>query len=209
MDNPQKLVDFIHKVFDGSSHEVILSPIKHFYVTISNGTEIFLIQKSLCNVEQTQYFQSISIRHITLAASKLDDVEKKASRFGGRVLECNYDNICVIECPEGILFFITTVERSVHKSWFYDYIISALPTRTSDSSVERFSLRALDIPAGPPIPTLEAAILSNNGKSHVVFPPNSRQPIPFETETFKGVAMLVVRTNPIDPMFKEFFEGRR
>jgi hypothetical protein len=38
--------------------------------------------------------------------------------------------------------------------------------------------------------------------------PNSREPIPFETDFFKGHAMLVVRTNPVDPLFQSFFNGK-
>lgn len=61
----------------------------------------------------------------------------------------------------------------------------------------------------PPIRTLKVELLSNNSQNYVPCIPNAREPTPFETEFFKGVAMIVIRTKPIDPRFKEFFEGRR
>lgn len=59
-----------------------------------------------------------------------------------------------------------------------------------------------------PVRTLKLEILSENSSSFVVASPNSREPIPFETEFFKGTAMLVVRTNPVDPNFQSFFNGK-
>ena len=58
------------------------------------------------------------------------------------------------------------------------------------------------------IPTLGSTILSNNSKSHVNLPPNSRTPIPFETELFIGHCVLAVKTNPEDPDFKPYFMQR-
>eukprot|EP01031_Cornospumella_fuschlensis_P034759 gene34759-42090_t len=61
----------------------------------------------------------------------------------------------------------------------------------------------------PPIRTLKVELLSNNSESYVPCIPNARDPTPFETEFFKGIAMIIIRTKPIDPRFREFFEGRR
>lgn len=61
----------------------------------------------------------------------------------------------------------------------------------------------------PPIRTLKVEILSNNSQSYVPLIPNAREPTPFETEFFKGVAMLVIRTKPVDPFFHAFFHGRK
>jgi hypothetical protein len=59
-----------------------------------------------------------------------------------------------------------------------------------------------------PIRTLKLEILSENSQTYVQAYPNSLAPIPFETEFFKGHAMLVVRTNPVDPNFRTFFMGK-
>lgn len=60
----------------------------------------------------------------------------------------------------------------------------------------------------PPIRTLKVELLSNNSSSFIPCIPNAREPTPFETEFFKGHAMIIVRTNPIDENFKCIFEGR-
>jgi hypothetical protein len=59
----------------------------------------------------------------------------------------------------------------------------------------------------PAMPTLRTEVL-NNGKYQAMLP-NSREPVPFETDFFKGTVMLVVRTAPIDDHFKIFFEGKK
>lgn len=59
----------------------------------------------------------------------------------------------------------------------------------------------------PVMNTLKAELLSN-GKYNSILP-NSREPVPFETDFFKGTSMLVVRTAPIDPHYRIFFEGKK
>jgi hypothetical protein len=59
----------------------------------------------------------------------------------------------------------------------------------------------------PPIRTLRVELMSGNGFVPII--PNSREPTPFETEFFKGFAMLMIRTKPVDMHFNNFFEGRK
>ena len=40
-------------------------------------------------------------------------------------------------------------------------------------------------------------------------PPNLRVPMPFETEIFKGVTLLLVRTTPMDDHYRNFFDGTK
>jgi hypothetical protein len=63
--------------------------------------------------------------------------------------------------------------------------------------------------ANPPpvMNTLKVELLSN-GK-YITILPNSREPVPFETDFFKGLSMLVVRTAPIDSHYGIFFEGKK
>lgn len=60
----------------------------------------------------------------------------------------------------------------------------------------------------PPVMNTLKVELLNNGKFNTIVP-NAREPAPFETEFFKGVSMLVVRTSPIDAHYNNFFEGRK
>jgi hypothetical protein len=59
----------------------------------------------------------------------------------------------------------------------------------------------------PVMNTLKVELLSN-GK-YQAMAPNSREPVPFETDFFKGTSMIVVRTAPIDEHYKMFFEGKK
>ena len=40
-------------------------------------------------------------------------------------------------------------------------------------------------------------------------PPNSRKAIPFRTELFEGHALLLLRTDPLDPVYSTHFEGKK
>ena len=60
----------------------------------------------------------------------------------------------------------------------------------------------------PPIRTLKVELLSHNSSKYVPVIPNGREPTPFETEFFKGIAQIVIRTAPIDKNFECFFVGR-
>ena len=60
----------------------------------------------------------------------------------------------------------------------------------------------------PPIMnTLKVELLSNG--VYRAISPNAREPSPFETDFFKGIAMLIVRTVPIDSHYGIFFEGKK
>lgn len=61
----------------------------------------------------------------------------------------------------------------------------------------------------PAVRTLKVEILTNNSNSYAPLIPNAREPTPFETEFFKGHAMLIIRTKPVDPFFYQFFHGRK
>lgn len=60
----------------------------------------------------------------------------------------------------------------------------------------------------PPIRTLKVELLSENSTKFIPMVPNAREPTPFETEFFKGIAMIVIRTAPIDKNFECYFVGR-
>ena len=49
----------------------------------------------------------------------------------------------------------------------------------------------------------------SNGGEFLSSLPNPRQAIPFETEIFKGVVMLAIRTDPIDHQYQSFFQGKK
>ncbi len=60
----------------------------------------------------------------------------------------------------------------------------------------------------PVINTLKVDLLSENSTKFISCTPNGREPVPFETEFFKGVAVLIIRTSPVDEYFKSFFMGK-
>lgn len=82
-----------------------------------------------------------------------------------------------------------------------------MSTATQDTTSEVVDTKQSSVPF-PAINTLKVELLSENSAKYVPCYPNAREPIPFETEFFKGVATLVIRTTPVDEYFKKFFMGK-
>jgi hypothetical protein len=69
----------------------------------------------------------------------------------------------------------------------------------------------------PPPPSFPKLSIRNylveTGAPGAAFPEsaiiNSRAPIPFGNDFFEGHMLILLRTQPIDPFYAEFFEGRR
>lgn len=60
----------------------------------------------------------------------------------------------------------------------------------------------------PELRMLKVEVQSLNGQ-YVPLEPNALEPTCFETAFFEGKAMLLVRTNPIEPHLECFFAGRK
>jgi len=62
----------------------------------------------------------------------------------------------------------------------------------------------------PEIPTVDVKIMTNKSRrGWTPCPPNSRIPVPFETDLFKGTMLLIVRTDPIDKIYEDFFDTKK
>lgn len=227
VNNTETVFTFISQMFDGTKIENISKPLPYAFVTVSESCKLLLINKKCCNSQQLTYLQPLSTRHISICTNKgIDEIQKYSVQAGGRVIECKNSSYCLFEGPEGITFFVTNGNSNCNPKFsFHDIIISSLsnPTSTNvslnsslsvslDASVISMTTsKVKKIPQLPVvarlIPTLEAQLLS--GKQFVPIIPNSLEPTPFDTGVFKGHAMLVVRTAPIDPKFASFFEGKR
>lgn len=62
-------------------------------------------------------------------------------------------------------------------------------------------------PVPPPAP-VPLVVMSRAGKS-VRISYNSREPVPFENDQFKGHVLFLIRATPVDPYWKETLEGRK
>ena len=62
--------------------------------------------------------------------------------------------------------------------------------------------------APPSFDTLRCSLSSSSIGACTVLP-NAREPVPFETELFKGVCLLLIRSNPLDPFYMKHFEGKK
>ena len=219
VNNADAITNFVNHIFEGCKIDTINKPFPHIFINIADGCRLLLVNKKDCNSQQQSYVQSLSVSHVLITTNKsIDDIQKNTIQAGGRIIENKTDSsYCLFEGPEGIIFFITN--QNCQKLCFQDIILSSISDSYSTAvAIESqttipITARRSKVPSTTltplirTIPTLDAQLFSN-GK-FINMPPNSREPIPFDTGVFKGHAMLVVRTAPIDSRFAMFFEGRR
>jgi hypothetical protein len=93
-----------------------------------------------------------------------------------------------------------------------EFIGSGETTRTAtpEGNIKSHHEPAQRVCGPQPIPTLKCELMtldpdSPTGYRFVQCIPNAREPTKFETDFFKGHAMLLVRTDPLDEVMKPFF----
>ena len=225
VDNIEVVSNFFSQVFEGCTIDTHLTPIQYAAIRISHTEDgaVLIIQKASCSPAQLGYFRSVSTsKQLFIVVKDPAKVLKGAIAAGGQVGEsCVDDNgsiYCAFDGPEIFSFKVMNSTRnrrlSVHEMILSgafdseDSIPQGSSTAHHRSAVPQSPPRARRIPRAPRIPTLDVSILSNGTKKeYVPCPANSREPIPFETELFKGTALLVVRTKPPDGHFDSFFNG--
>ena len=214
VDNIEEVQGFLSTLLQTKENEEILQSkgVKYITFTLQNNNKIALMDRTSCaNEQQLNIITKLSSQTIKLTLQdifdkNIDKLKNLITTNNYKIIE-NNDNIIIFEGIEKITFIILLTEPSTsnNNTSILDYILSYT---TTASPTKRIKQKAIPKQIST-MPTLEAAILTNNGNNHVIFSPNSKEPIPFETESFIGTAMLVVRTDPIDPLFRAFFEGRR
>eukprot|EP00123_Amoebidium_parasiticum_P012939 comp21672_c0_seq1/m.30498 comp21672_c0_seq1/g.30498 ORF comp21672_c0_seq1/g.30498 comp21672_c0_seq1/m.30498 type:complete len:1017 (-) comp21672_c0_seq1:48-3098(-) len=81
---------------------------------------------------------------------------------------------------------------------------SPLPVRSAKIVIPPPAQLPVSIRAIPETPNGEDVDLGNAP----IILPNSREPIAFECERFKGTALVKFRTDPLDPVYAPYFEGK-
>ena len=219
VDDIDRIIGFIIQVFEVPHPFVASKPANHCILEISTDNVILIVQKSSINPSHSSYSGSDRTfsKQIFLSVKDPAKIEKLATQAGGQVTESNVDesgrSFIVFEGPENILFHVLSHDR---RKDVYSYILNSLANsdqpdddrdvRSRESPPpRRNTARAIPKNPAPHIPTLDVSILSNLSKNYVPCPPNSRQPIPIETEFFKGIALLVLRTDPLDVHYSSYF----
>jgi hypothetical protein len=86
---------------------------------------------------------------------------------------------------------------------------SSAAASSSSSSNVNFSEDG-EVPFGDsPCPEFPFQVTDIGSSVRKEIRPNYRLPIPLENEWFKGKCVMKVRTDPVDPVFKGYFAGRR
>eukprot|EP01041_Mallomonas_annulata_P006775 gene6775-13729_t len=218
VDELDEMCIFLRSIFDTTEHTVIPHPCKYAVQAVSNESTVVIVQRIGCDDAILASFSTIAVRRIFVAVRDLHKAQTRATQAGGQVIESNVDDnggsVCIIEGPEGIIIHIITHEGIKQQS-VHEIIMDAMHPKndpddadSDDFSTETPISNTIRNPR-PIIHTLDVSLVSNtHSRGYVPAPPNNRKPIPFETDIFKGSALLLVRTNPIDMHYRSFFEGK-
>jgi predicted enzyme related to lactoylglutathione lyase len=211
---------FLADVFEITLPDVVEKPVRHRVMHISEGSSVLVIHRTEYDERKTATISLLAVHQIFVAVDDPAAVQLKATQAGAQVTQSNVDehggSVCVFEGPERITFYVISREK-VGTMDTREIVVNALWARfeSSDSKVAvatpqqvAAKPRPPSYPRRPVIPTMDVSILSNNSKNFVSCPPNSREAIQFETELFKGSALLICRTNPDDDFYKSFFTGK-
>lgn len=229
VDNIDLVSTFFSQVFEGIPHETFQTPIRYTTIHFSGTEAVLLVQKGSCSASQLASFSQSATRQVFLINEDPLKIQRLAVQADGQVSEaCNEnedgDNFCIFEGPESITFNIFDPIRG-NKIRIHEMVLNAAlgdedregdqnqnsqSQSSSPSPSPAFTtVKKKKKPTPPPIPTLDSTILSNCSRNYVPCPANSRKPIPFETEFFKGTALLVVKNKPPDAHFNSFFETNK
>lgn len=178
-------------------------------------------------------FESFAVKQIFLFVKDPVQIQNIATQHGAQVTESNIDyedggqvsqskKFCTLEGPGGIIINVLSLQLGKGAKC-HEIILNIMQSRIPDVNDDDFShvktretaKTDVDViprkperranPARIYFPTLKVEILSKG--QYISCSPNPKYPMPFETEYFRGVMMLLVRTNPVDPLYKKFFEN--
>lgn len=225
----EEIGNFFSAVFGFPKHTTSLKPLKHALIHCDGTKSLVVIDKNCCPSHIIDSVESISTRQVYVAVKDPGHVQNLATGWGAQVMESNvdYDNdavsgMCILEGPERLLIYVFSREQ-LKVSLPHDIILNSLASKLADNEGAdedwngRGSVVAHDrmntkvegkkkTPMRIQIPTLKVELFSGN--SFISCPTNPRYPIPFETELFRGFALVAVRTDPFDAMYQTFFAGK-
>ena len=193
------------------------------------------LPQSTCQPDVLRSLKAAAVHRVMITVEDPNEIQRRAASaagtmpagVGSEVVTESYGEGIVLQGPEGILIYLSTASSDqAQAQMLLNSIVSpakggAVPTPDTDSTPakERTRSRSNDIPKSmstpsstssvprPVFSTLSCKIM--NFDDFMRCPPNLRTPMPFETDIFKGVTLLMVRTNPIDSVYEQFFSGTK
>jgi predicted enzyme related to lactoylglutathione lyase len=214
---------FLIDVFQCKLPDITEKPVRHRVIRISDESSVMVVQKAGCDERTIASVSLLAVHHVFVVVLDVAAIQLRATSAGATVTQSDVDekggSICILEGPERIYFHIISREKQGSINT-HDLAMSTIWSRLEQTDVKAAgspltpathktaSAQRAALPRRPIIPTMDVHILSNNSKSFVSFPPNSREAVAFETELFKGTALLICKTTPPDEFYKCFFEGK-
>jgi len=181
---------FLRQTFECPAPTVYQHPCKHAIQSISRDSSILMIQSNDCDEALLASLSTATVRHVFAVVQDASRTQRKATQSGSQVIESNIDqnggSSCILEGPEGIIFHIISDEKwKSHPC--HEIIMSSMHPKEekadSETSEGYSEPEVKPVFPRPIIPTLDVGLLSNtHPSSFVPCPPNSRKPIPFETD---------------------------
>lgn len=183
-------------------------PCRYASLQLSITATLVLIDSASLDEEMKATFSSVCVRQLFVHDHRIREIEARALRMSALHAEgtCALNQMCVVEAPEGITIHIlgSMVEGRIAS----EFIMKSLLDRVEQPDEHSGIHPAQKLVNAPPrLRTVDVSLQSDYLPLGVInCPSNNRIATPFETELFKGHAMIMVRTHPLDDHFREFFD---
>lgn len=171
---------------------------------------IILIPESSVSIVVTdksaKAFKHLSQKHLFMSVKDIRRIQQRALQLGAQLLSSNHDD-CMLYGPEKLIIHPVNTSSSQR---MVDVLLASVRSEDCEAFPDNVLVEIASKPSRPsPIPSVECKILSANSTKFVHLQPNSFEPVPFETELFKGHCQFFLRSAVMDPHVLPFFEGKR
>ena len=214
VENLDQVATFFHNIFNFEPPSVHNQPFHHKQLKISDTSVLILVKSSSCDAALLTTLNNLAVRRFFVVVNNVQLIQERSLKAGANLVETLNDksgNGFVIEGPERLFMHVISESNSV--SVKTQMMLNSLLPKQSEPDSEDEVVVALKAPSANPRPvihTLNCKIMTmNHPQLFSPCPPNSRTPVPFETELFKGTCLLLLRTNPIDSHYRNFFQGTK
>lgn len=204
-------IDLVRKFFEtlfeiphGQTKE---TPCRYVALQLSSQATVVLVESASLDEEMKAAFASASVRQLFLHDRGIKIVQARALQMGALITQsADGHGESVVEGPEGILIHV--IGPGMPGKPASDTIIKSILDRLEERSAGSLPSAVKAPTARPRLRTVDVCVQSDYHPLGITpCPANNILPTPFETELFKGTAMMMVRTDPLDDNFRKFFDN--
>lgn len=222
VDDIAKVVRFLQDSFE-TSPPVDLEeqfPFQGVSLTIEGGGSFLVVPRRSLSKKALSVLRCLNhTRYISIQTDDVEGAKQRLIEVGGADLievaggERRFESASVLlGGPEDLYIHVTGSDAGDEGNLLHGSFMSEVLQHAGLSmrKKEKKKPKEPDLNPRPLFPSLDVRVKSNRSKTQwTACPPNSRKAIPFETDLFKGTTLILLRTDPVDATYSDFFCGKR